>query len=107
MARDALLRDVEHGGRVGGRRDPEPCLGRPRSPRSGRARRRRQAVGRIRQARPDLRFTIGAVLGDGDLVAIAGTAGQGTASTRLIWLVRVEDGLLAEMWTYRDTSVVS
>ncbi len=47
------------------------------------------------------------MLGDGDLVAIAGTAGQGTASTRLIWLVRVEDGLLAEMWTYRDTSVVS
>ncbi|WP_182877235.1 ester cyclase [Microbispora sp. H10670] len=67
----------------------------------------RQAVGRIRQARPDLRFTIDAVLGDGDLVAVAGTAGQEAASTRLVWLVRVQDGLLAEMWTYRDTSVLS
>lgn len=66
------------------------------------------AVEQIRAAQPDLRFHIEAILGDGDLVAVAGTAGRGPrpspASTRLIWLIRLEDGQLAEMWTYRDTS---
>ena len=51
---------------------------------------------------------IGAILGDGDLVAVVGTASRGPrpspAATRLIWLIRLEGGQMAEMWTYRDTS---
>lgn len=66
------------------------------------------AVEQTRAAQPDLRFHIEAVLGDGDLVAVAGTASRGPrpspAATRLIWLIRLEDGKLAEMWTYRDTT---
>jgi aryl-alcohol dehydrogenase-like predicted oxidoreductase/ketosteroid isomerase-like protein len=56
----------------------------------------RRAVERIRAASPDLRFEIDAILGDGPLVAASG----GTSSTRMIWLVRAEDGRLSEMWTY-------
>ena len=66
------------------------------------------AVEQTRAAQPDLRFRIEAILGDGDLVAVAGTASRGPqpgpAATRLIWLIRLEDGQMAEMWTYRDTS---
>ncbi|MEU6425514.1 nuclear transport factor 2 family protein [Microbispora sp. NPDC046973] len=65
----------------------------------------REAVGRIRGAQPDLRFRIDAVLGEGDLVAVVGNAGRGQDAdgTPLVWLIRVQDGLLAEMWTYRGT----
>ena len=46
-----------------------------------------------------LTFHIDAVLEegeDGNLVAAVGRVG----ANRLIWLVRLEDGLMAEMWTY-------
>jgi SnoaL-like domain len=46
------------------------------------------AVEQIRAAQPGLRFHIEAILGDGDLVAVVGTAGRGPhpnlAATRLI-----------------------
>src|SRR5579859_676046 len=65
-------------------------------------------VEQTRAAQPDLRFHIEAILGDGDLVAVAGAPSLGPqpspAASRLIWLIRLEDGLMAEMWTYRDTS---
>ena len=68
----------------------------------------RQAVEQIRSAQPDLRFQIEAILGDGDLVAVAGTAGRGPrpdpGATRLVWLIRMKDGQMTEMRTYRDTS---
>ncbi|MEW9531930.1 ester cyclase [Microbispora sp. NPDC049125] len=62
----------------------------------------RQSVDRVRGARPDLRFRIDALLGDGDLVAAVGAVepGAGAPATRLIWLTRVRDGRMAEMWTY-------
>jgi hypothetical protein len=66
------------------------------------------AVGQIRAAQPDLRFHIDAILGDGDLVTVAGTASRGPhpspAAPGLIWLIRLKDGLMAEMWTYRNTA---
>ncbi|GII61127.1 hypothetical protein Skr01_12120 [Sphaerisporangium krabiense] len=62
----------------------------------------REAVARVRAARPGLRFAIEAYLGDGELVAAVGTAAAGAsdAGTPLIWLVRLEGGRMAEMWTY-------
>jgi ketosteroid isomerase-like protein len=67
-----------------------------------------RAVEQIRAAQPDLRFHVETMLGDGDLVAVVGSVGRNSrsspAASRLIWLIRLEDGQLAEMWTYRDTS---
>src|SRR5262249_24388078 len=62
-----------------------------------------QAVQIIRAARPDLQFHIDAILGGDDLIAVVGSVGQPTASApgRLIWLVRLVDGLMADMWTYQ------
>jgi hypothetical protein len=58
-----------------------------------------RAVRSIRAARPSLHFHIDAVLGDGDLVAVLGRAGS---PGRLIWLVRLENGRMAEMWTFHE-----
>lgn len=67
-----------------------------------------QAVKNVRAARPDLRFEVQSILGEGDLVAVVGAVKQDAsaaqAPSRLIWLIRVDDDRLAEMWTYRDTS---
>jgi ketosteroid isomerase-like protein len=68
----------------------------------------RQAVEALRALQPDLRFEIDAILGDGDLVAAVGAALRGAderaPANRIIWLVRVVDGRMTEMWTYRDAS---
>ncbi|WP_329250508.1 nuclear transport factor 2 family protein [Streptomyces sp. NBC_01478] len=65
----------------------------------------RRAVERVRAAQPDLRFDIRAVLSEGQLLAAVGEVSRGAGSAAtvsgLIWLIRVRDGLLAEMWTYR------
>lgn len=70
-----------------------------------------QAVGQLRAARPALRFQVETILGGGDLVAVVGSVSgvsrgerAGQDPSRLIWLIRLEDGRMAEMWTYRDTS---
>jgi len=65
----------------------------------------REAIERIRGAQPDLRFRIDAILGEGDLVAVVGNAGRGQDAdgASLVWLIRVQDGLLAEMWTYHGS----
>ncbi|MEU4221793.1 nuclear transport factor 2 family protein [Actinoplanes sp. NPDC026623] len=69
----------------------------------------KQAVHAVRSARPNLRFTIHSVLGDDDLVAVVGSVGQAPqtagAPGRLVWLVRLADGLMAEMWTYQQSQV--
>ena len=69
-----------------------------------------RALESARKAGPGLRFTIRAVLTDSetDLVTAVGEvtsapASQGARPTRLIWLIRLQDNRLAEMWTYRDT----
>jgi hypothetical protein len=66
----------------------------------------KQAVRTIRAARPGLRFTVHTVLGDDDLVAVIGSVGQAQPSSgspgHLIWLIRLVDGLMAEMWTYQQ-----
>jgi ketosteroid isomerase-like protein len=70
----------------------------------------KQAVEATRAARPDLHFTVHTVLGDDDLVAVVGSVGRPPHSGepgRLIWLVRLVDGLMAEMWTYHQNPASS
>jgi ketosteroid isomerase-like protein len=64
------------------------------------------AVRDIRAARPNLRFRIDSVLAEDDRVAVVGGVGPlppGTDPGNLVWLIRVADGRLAEMWTYTRT----
>jgi hypothetical protein len=66
----------------------------------------KQAVQTIRAARPDMHFTIDSVLGNNDLIAVVGSVGQPQQTTdspgRLIWLIRLVDGLMVDMWTYQQ-----
>jgi hypothetical protein len=65
-----------------------------------------QAVKTIRAARPDLHFTIHTILDNNDLIAAVGSVGHAQQTTHspghLIWLIRLVDGLMAEMWTYQQ-----
>ena len=63
----------------------------------------RRAAEKIRTAQPGLRFSVTAVLGDGDLIAVAGEVsrdGDTAPPSKLMWLIRLEGGPMAEMWTY-------
>ncbi|WP_199509922.1 ester cyclase [Nucisporomicrobium flavum] len=76
----------------------------------------KQAVEATRAARPDLHFTVHTVLGDEELVAVVGSVGRSPSGAAapghggppaaapgpLVWLVRLVDGLMAEMWTYQQ-----
>ena len=66
----------------------------------------KQAVAAVRAARPDLRFTVHSIMGGDDLVAVVGSVGVPRQSSdspgSLVWLVRLVDGLMAEMWTYQQ-----
>jgi ketosteroid isomerase-like protein len=68
----------------------------------------RHAVEKVRAAQPGLRFRVTAILGDGDLVAVAGEVGNdqaaGSSLSKLMWLIRLEDERMAEMWTYRQVA---
>lgn len=67
-----------------------------------------RAVKQIKAAQPDLRFDIERILADADRIAAIGSVRQGqdpnTPGTGMIWLVRMADGQMAEMWTYRSTA---
>jgi ketosteroid isomerase-like protein len=68
------------------------------------------SVTTVRRSRPDLQFTIESVLtGDDGLVAAVGTVGRQASdrpgADRMIWLIRVNDGRMAEMWTFRQPPV--
>jgi SnoaL-like protein len=57
-----------------------------------------QAVSSVRAARPGLRFEIEAILSGDGLVTATGSVG----GARLTWVVRLAEGLMAEMHTYRE-----
>jgi ketosteroid isomerase-like protein len=67
-----------------------------------------RAIEQIKAAQPDLRFHIERILADADRIAAIGSVRQGpdlnTPGTGMIWLVRMADGQMAEMWTYRSTT---
>lgn len=64
-----------------------------------------RAVTQTRAARPGLRFYIDTILGTDDLLSVVGGVGHesrpGDLDSRLIWLIRLLDGQMVEMWTYR------
>lgn len=65
-----------------------------------------RAVEGTRATQPNLRFDIQAILGENDLIAVAGEVhlgpGTDTPPSRLVWLVRLTDGRMSEMWTYHQ-----
>ena len=67
-----------------------------------------RAVMQTRAARPGLRFHIDTVLGSDDLLSVVGGVGHESSpddiASRLIWLIRLQDGQMVEMWTYRLSS---
>jgi hypothetical protein len=62
----------------------------------------RDSVRMLRATGLGVRFEISSVLADGDLYAAVGEVVRdpATPATRLVWLIRQRDDLLAEMWTY-------
>ena len=63
-----------------------------------------RAVEAVRASRLGLRFDVEAILGGaGDLVAVSGGVRQEDGPpARLMWLIRLRDGRMAEMWTYHE-----
>jgi len=63
------------------------------------------AVSATRAARPELRFEIETILAEAERVCVVGGVGApnqpGQIASRLIWLFRVSDGRLTDLWTYR------
>ncbi|MFF9350853.1 hypothetical protein [Streptomyces sp. NPDC014734] len=64
-----------------------------------------RSVTRIRAGRPGLRFHIDTILGTDDLLSVIGGVGHeshpGIIDTYLIWLIRLNNGQMAEMWAYQ------
>ncbi|MER5665936.1 nuclear transport factor 2 family protein [Streptomyces mirabilis] len=64
-----------------------------------------RAVTQTRATRPGLRFYIDTILGNDDLLSVVGGVGHESRpdaiDSRLIWLIRLLDGQMVEMWTYR------
>jgi ketosteroid isomerase-like protein len=65
-----------------------------------------QQVERVRTARPDFRFHLEQILpgGDGYVLVVGRTTHSPTAATDppTIWRIRMQDGRMVEMWTYRN-----
>jgi hypothetical protein len=59
-----------------------------------------KAIRRLRKREPGLRVYIDAMLGDGNVITVNGRVLAGGEFTSWVWLVRVENEQLAEMWTY-------
>ncbi len=68
----------------------------------------KQSLQRVRTAFPDFHIAIDAIIGEGELVALRGTirmTQQGNPSiSHVIWLVRISDGKMAELWTGIESS---
>jgi SnoaL-like domain len=60
----------------------------------------RAAIEGARTARPGARVLIDAILGDGNLITVNGRIEHDEMTENRVWIVRVEDGLLREIWNY-------
>jgi predicted SnoaL-like aldol condensation-catalyzing enzyme len=58
------------------------------------------AIAQFRAAEPDTRVLVDAVLGDGGLVTVHGRIERPGQTENRVWIVRVEDDRMVEMWTY-------
>jgi predicted SnoaL-like aldol condensation-catalyzing enzyme len=66
----------------------------------------KRAVLEFKAATPDFHIIIENILSEGDMVALRGAVhrtkqGQEVIS-RLAWFIRIEDGKMAEAWTYHE-----
>jgi len=64
----------------------------------------KQAVVKVRAAFPDFHITIEQIIAEGELVAVRATVLRGGKTSRVMWLVRVAEGKMREMWTGSESS---
>lgn len=60
-----------------------------------------EAIAAVRASDPTMRIYVDALLGDEHLVTVNGRTETAEGVRSWVWLVRVEDGRMREMWTYR------
>jgi ketosteroid isomerase-like protein len=59
-----------------------------------------RAILEAREGHPDMRVYLDAILGDERRVTVNGRVSSAGHTDNLVWIVRVEDGRMQEMWTY-------
>jgi ketosteroid isomerase-like protein len=59
-----------------------------------------RAIISARAAQPDLRVLVDAIIGDSGLITVNGRIETGSEIENWVWIVRVEDDRIHEMWTY-------
>ena len=68
----------------------------------------KQAVPKFRAAFPDFRISIGDIVSEGDLVALRAilrrTQQGKEVVSRVMWFVRIAQGMMVELWTGSETS---
>ncbi len=68
----------------------------------------KQAVPKFCAAFPDFRISIGDIVSEGDLVALRAilrrTQQGKEVVSRVMWFVRIADGMMVELWTGSETS---
>ena len=68
----------------------------------------KQAVSKFRATFPDFRISLGDIVSEGDLVALRAilrrTQQGKEVVSRVMWFVRIADGMMVELWTGSETS---
>jgi predicted SnoaL-like aldol condensation-catalyzing enzyme len=59
-----------------------------------------EAITEFRLAEPDTHILVDALLGDGGLVTVHGRIERPGHTENRVWIVRIEDDRMREMWTY-------
>jgi SnoaL-like domain len=60
----------------------------------------RDAISRTRIETPGLQVYVDAILRDGNLITVNGRVMTDEQVENRVWIIRVEDDLMQEMWTY-------
>ena len=68
----------------------------------------KESLLKFRTAHPDFHITVNVIISEADLVALRATLRRTHAGTesvsQVIWLVRIENGKMAELWTGIESS---